>query len=128
MDFVRTISPFFLVYAIGVILTFGVFYREKSVRPGTKQIAAALAWPIWWPIANGFGATLDAVYNAVTATEGRKTFSWAVGLFAVGHCLSSSWNDCGGLVACTGVVAKSVAVFFPPLNFGYVIWLASRLV
>jgi len=55
-----------------------------------------------------------------------KGISFALGLFAAGHCLSSSWGDCGGAVACSGVLLKSTAMFFPPLNFVYVTWLVTQ--
>ncbi|TKV78936.1 hypothetical protein FDV58_24865 [Bradyrhizobium elkanii] len=71
---------------------------------------------------------LDTIDNATGATEGRKGLSFGLGLFAVGHCLSTSWTECSGAVACTGVVVKSAAMAFPPLNFAYVIWLSSKMV
>ncbi len=122
----KTLLPVFIVYVLGCLFTIGAFYRDKERRIGAKQIVCTLIWPIWWPVANGFGPMLDAIDSAATATEGRKSISFAVGLFAAGHCLSSNWSDCGGVAACTGVIMKSAALFFPPLNFGYVTWLVSQ--
>ncbi|WP_176422102.1 hypothetical protein V5279_28805 [Bradyrhizobium sp. 26S5] len=122
----KVLLPIFVVYALGCIFTIGAFYRDRERSIGVKQIICTLIWPIWWPVANGFGPMLDAIDNAVTATDGRKSISFALGLFAAGHCLSSSWGDCGGAVACSGVLLKSTAMFFPPLNFVYVTWLVTQ--
>ncbi|WP_461352981.1 hypothetical protein [Bradyrhizobium sp. USDA 4454] len=122
----KILLPFFIAYVLGCLLTIGVFYRDRKHPIGIKQIICTIIWPIWWPVAAGFGPMLDAIDQAVTATDGRKSISFALGLFAVGHSLSTGWTDCGGVVACTGVVLKSAAMFFPPLNFGYVTWLVSQ--
>lgn len=129
METLRIPLFFISVYAFGCLLTAGQFYRDRNVPVGAKQLVCTILWPIWWPVSSGFGPMLDAIDNVATATDGRKTISLALGLFAAGHCLSSNWNDCGGVAGCTGAVMKSAAMFFPPLNFGYVTWwLVSHLV
>ncbi|MGF6307886.1 hypothetical protein ABIB82_001883 [Bradyrhizobium sp. i1.8.4] len=122
----KPLLPFLITYMLGCIFTIGHFYRERSGSVGVRQIVYAIIWPVWWLVANGLGRTLDAIDNAVMATDERKSISFALGLFAAGHSLSSSWGDCGGAVACTGVVIKSAAMFLPPLNFAYVTWFVAQ--
>ncbi|WP_429029751.1 hypothetical protein [Bradyrhizobium sp. I1.14.4] len=70
----------FALYVVGSILTFGIFYRNRQVSIGPKQIISAFAWPIWWPLANGFGGVIDAIDSMATATEARKSVSFSSGL------------------------------------------------
>ncbi|TWB87234.1 hypothetical protein FBZ93_12215 [Bradyrhizobium macuxiense] len=84
MEFAEAPSPFLFVYMLGFLCATGHFYRDRKVPMGPKQVVASVAWPIWWPIANGFGGLVDAIDTAVTATDGRKSASFGLGL-AVGH-------------------------------------------
>lgn len=122
----KTLLLYLLIYVVGFIATFGLFYRDQQVRVGTKQIMAAVAWPIWWPIANGFGTMFDLIYSTLTATAGRMSISFGFALFAATDCLLTSWSECKETVTCTAVVAKSAAMFFPPLNFIYAARLALQ--
>lgn len=122
----KPLEPFLVVYVLGCLFTIGHFYRESGRSVGVRQICYAVIWPVWWLVANGLGRTLDTIDKAVMATDERKSISYALGLFAAGHSLSSSWGDCGGAVACTGVLIKSAAMFLPPLNFAYVTWFVAQ--
>ncbi|WLB79006.1 hypothetical protein [Bradyrhizobium elkanii] len=61
---VKTLMPYLLIYTVGAVCTFGLFYRDqKQVPVGPKQFVAAIAWPLWWMIAKGFVGILDAIDN-----------------------------------------------------------------
>ncbi|MBP2434177.1 hypothetical protein [Bradyrhizobium elkanii] len=127
MDILKHFQPFIVFYAVGFLFTAGHLYRGFGGRIGLRQAAYAIAWPIWWPVAQGIGPLLDVIDETLMGTDGRLMLSLGLGLFSAGHYLSTNWSGCSGAVACTGVLMKSAALLVPPVNVGYWIWVVSQV-
>ena len=116
---------FLIVYAAGILGTFGHLYRSYQGQLRPRDLAYTLVWPLWWVCARGVGGTLDTVSEVFWGSDARMGFSLALGIFTAGDYLFNTWSRCTGAAECSGVALKSLAMTAPQIATLYWAWVLS---